>query len=162
MMKLEPLSTILSCLCSWSIISLVSWWKYMNWSLAYKILRQILATCWLSGLNVPTWEPMDFVIMCGKWSPDLTFLKSPPPAGGFAVIGYRMSFFLSRERILTFASLAESSSSIFNPCIVTLTITLILKIENLDFIIPPATKLGGYTGITMSVRLSGRIWVSGA
>ena len=41
----------------------------------------------------------------------LTCLKTPPPAGGFAMIGCR----LSRERILTFASLTESSNSIFNP-----------------------------------------------
>ena len=42
----------------------------------------------------------------------LTCLKTLPPACGFAMIGCR----LSRERILlTFASLAESSSSIFSP-----------------------------------------------
>ena len=61
MMKLEPLSNILPCLCLQSIICLASWSKYMNWSPAYKILRQILAICWLSGLNAPTWEPMYFV-----------------------------------------------------------------------------------------------------
>ena len=38
-------------------------------------------------------------------------LKTSPPAGGFAMIGC----WQSRERILMFASLAESSSSIFIP-----------------------------------------------
>ena len=41
----------------------------------------------------------------------LSCLKTPLPAGGFAMIGGR----LSRERILTFVSFAESSSSIFSP-----------------------------------------------
>ena len=41
----------------------------------------------------------------------MTCLKNPPPAGGFATIGCR----LSRARIPVFVSIAETSSSIVSP-----------------------------------------------
>ena len=49
----------------------------------------------------------------------LTCLKTLPSAGGFAMIGCR----LSRGRILTFASLTESTNLIFRPSISALVLT---------------------------------------
>ena len=52
------------------------------------------------GMHVPLLEALH-----------LTCLKTPPQASDFSMIGCR----LSRERIVTLASLAESSNSIVNP-----------------------------------------------
>ena len=61
-----------------------------------------------TGVNVFCWEVGVFNRSCFQ----SVSCKNLPPGGKFAMIGCR----LMRERILTLASLAESSSSIFSPC----------------------------------------------
>ena len=62
-------------------------------------------------MHVPQQQITQSLLYMYRYSSDLMCLKTPPPAGGFAMIGYG----LSHERIMMFASLAESSNSIFRP-----------------------------------------------